>query len=518
VCAAGFPQTVQIDTGAVSGTPATNPAITVFKGIPFAAPPIGNLRWKPPVAPAKWTGELKADHFSANCMQVIRAVPIPGSQNVPQPPSEDCLYLNVWTPATKSGEKLPVMVWIFGGGFQAGSGSNPSFDGEGLASKGIVRVTLNYRLGILGYLAIPELDKESPHHVSGNYGMLDQIAALQWVKRNIAAFGGDPKRVTVFGQSAGGGSVHFLSMSPLAKDLFQGAISENGLLFSGDPYLQERSPSAYKTLAGAEADNLAYLRGAGVNSLQKLRAMSATEINALPRAPFPPAFFSPVVDGWFMPEDFPEAYAKGRQANVPFMAGWTSVYYPEMKITVAEYRRWAEARFGAMAGEYLALYPATTDAEASAVVEEGARDSYRSSVLLWAQTRQTRASAPIYTYYYNHGLPGAAKEKFGAGAGDEIPYVMNSLSKLDRPFKKEDYAIADMLSSYWANFAITGNPNGKGLPDWPVFKPTSRITMQLGNDPGAIPVSSEARFQFYKRFFATNFKCKFADTCSINVP
>jgi carboxylesterase type B len=437
---------------------------------------------------------------------------------LPDPPSEDCLYLNVWTAAKSADAKLPVMVWIFGGGFQAGSGSNPTFDGEGLAAKGIVRVSLNYRLGILGFLSHPDLDKESPHHASGNYGLLDQIEALKWVKRNIAAFGGDPNRVTIFGQSAGGGSVNFLTSSPLAKGLFQRAIAENGLLHPDDPFLQERSPSAYKKIAQAESDNLAYLAKAGVQSLQQLRAMSSAQINALPPAPFPPAFYSPIQDSWVFPDGFAESYAKGKQIDVPYIAGWTSVYYPDLKISVAQYRQWAEARFGAMGKEYLALYPAATDAEASLQIEQGARDSYRSSLFLWAQARQKQGPNKTFIYYYNHPYPGASKEKFGAGAGDEIPYVMNSLAKLDRHFVKEDFAVADMMSSYWANFATTGDPNGKGLPKWPAYSPESKVAMQLGNDTGAIPVATDARFQFYKRFFASHPPlCSFAQTCSIDM-
>jgi para-nitrobenzyl esterase len=515
--AATFPQTVQVDTGTVNGIPGANPAVMAFKGIPFAAPPVGALRWKPPVTPAKWSGELKADHFGPSCTQPTRRVPIPGSQNPTDVPGEDCLYLNVWTPAKSAAEKLPVMVWIYGGGFSGGSGSNADFDGEGLAAKGIVRITFNYRLGILGFLAHPDLDKESAHHTSGNYGMLDQIAVLQWVARNIAAFGGDPKNVTIFGQSAGGGSVHFLANSPLAKGLFHRAISENGLMHPDDPFLQERSPSAYKKFDQAEADNLAYLKKAGIESLQKLRAMSAAEILALPRAPFPPAFFTPVVnDGWVFPNDFAENYAQKKQNDVPFMAGWTSVYYPELKIAVAEYRNWAEARFGAMAKEYLSLYPATTDEEASMQVEQGARDSYRASLLLWSKLRQKNFKT--YIYYFNHGLPGDRKEKFGAGAGAEIPYVMNSLSKTKRAYKQQDYDIAEMMSSYWANFAKTGDPNGKGLPVWSAVSPDGKIIMQLGDNTGKIPVATDARLDFYKRFFATHPRCAWGQGCSINMP
>ncbi|HVN80172.1 MAG TPA: carboxylesterase family protein [Terriglobia bacterium] len=507
--AGDFPQTVRIDTGVLSGTPGTNSAVTVFRGIPYAAPPVGNLRWKPPVRATKWSGVRKVDYFAPSCMQ-----PNWKGQAARFETSEDCLYINVWTPARKPSEKRPVMVWIYGGGFNVGSSSDPEFDGEGLAAKGVVRVSFNYRLGLFGFMTHPDLDKESPHHVSGNYGLLDQIAALEWVSRNIAAFGGDPTHVTIFGQSAGGGSVQFLSLSPLAKGLFHRAICENGILYYDDPYLQERSPVAFKTLKKAESDVIDYLQKAGVD-LSKLRSMSAAEILALPKPPFPPAFFTPTIDGWVLPTDFAETYAHGTQSDVPFMAGWTSVYYPRIKISVGEYHNWAEARFGSLAGEYLSLYPASTDEEAGLVLEVSTRDSYRTSLYLWAQARQKKFKT--FIYYYNHGAPGSGVEQFGARAGAEIPYVMNSLSKLDRPYVKNDYAVAEMMSSYWANFAKSGDPNGDGLPIWPSVTAGAKVAMQLGDNDGVIPVASEAKFNFFKRFFATHPHCPWGEPCSINV-
>jgi len=516
--AADFPQVVQTDSGAVGGVPGTNPAVMVFKGIPFAAPPVGDLRWKPPVPPAKWNGVLKADHYGNTCMQRSRNAATSQSPLV----SEDCLYLNVWTPAKSPNEKHPVMVWIYGGGFMGGSASNPSFDGEGLAAKGVVRVSMNYRLGIFGFLTHPDLDKESPNHVSGNYGLLDQIAALEWVQRNIAAFGGDPKKVTIFGQSAGGGSVHFLSVSPRAKGLFRAGISENGLLYQWDPYLIERNPSAYKLIKPSEEDNLAYLKKAGVESLAQLKGMTAAQLNALPAPPFPPAFFSPVIDGWVLPEDFDDVYAQGKQLDVPMMAGWTISYYPGFKLTVADYQKWARARFGKMADEFLKLYPAATDEEASLQIEQSARDSYRISAYLWAVTRQKsqpKSSAnKFYVYSYNHPEPPDVQHR-GASAGVEILYVMNSLSKLpERPFVKQDFDIADTMSSYWANFAKTLNPNGAGLPEWPAVNVQSHITMQLGEDSKPIPLATDPRFDFFKRFLEGHPPiCHFAEDCSINM-
>jgi carboxylesterase type B len=519
--AATLPQTIQVDTGSVKGVLNEKSAVTSFKGIPFAAPPIGDLRWKAPVPAAKWTGVLDAEHFGNSCVQVTRHGTSGGrafssESRVPNETSEDCLYLNVWTPAKTSSDKLPVMVWIYGGGFQVGSGAVPIYDGEGLAAKGVVVVSFNYRLGIFGFLAHPELDKESAHGVSGNYGTLDQIAALEWVARNVAAFGGDPKRVTIFGQSAGGGSVQFLTLSPLAKGLFQRAISENGTLDPDDPYLQERSPSANKALKKAESDDLDYLQKAGVNSLQQLRSMSTAQIDALPLAPFPPAFFCPTIDGWVLPQGFADTYAHGKQNDVPFMVGWTSSYYPQLKITVAQFHKWAEQRYGTFASEFLSLYPASTDQEAAQAVEQAARDSYRSSIFLWAQTRQKNFKT--YLYYFNHPLPGPDAARLGATAGSEIPYVLNSLSRSGRPFVKDDFALADLMASYWSNFAASGDPNGSRLPVWPAVNHGEKSVMQLGDNDGQIPVATDARFEFFKRYFASKPQmCGFAQGCSIDM-
>jgi carboxylesterase type B len=520
--ATSLPQTIQIDTGTIVAAAPNNSGVIAFKGIPFAAAPVGNLRWKPPAPAAKWSGILKADHFASSCMQVRRhgsgGRAFSSESSVPNETSEDCLYLNVWTPAKSPADRLPVMVWIYGGGFQVGSGSVPIYDGEGLARKGVVVVSMNYRLGIYGFLAHRELDEESSHGVSGNYGTLDQIAALRWVSRNVSAFGGDAQRVTIFGQSAGGGSVNFLTLSPLAKGLFQRAVSENGTLFYDDPFLQERSPIAYKTRAEAESDDLSYLKKSGVESLQQLRAMSAADIDTLPPPPFPPAFFSPNIDGWVLPQGFAATYTQGKQIDVPFMAGWTSSYYPQLKISVAEYRHWAEQRFGAMAAEYLALYPASTDQQAADAVEQAARDSYRTSIFLWAQARQKKGAFHTYLYYFNHALPGPDSEKMGATAGSEIPYVLDSLSKSERPFVVRDHAIADMMGRYWANFGATGNPNGKGLPPWPAFDTENKVVMQLGDNTGPIPVATAARFDFHRRYFASHPKpCSFAQGCSIGM-
>ena len=512
--AASFPQPVQIDTGALTGIQSIQfPNVTRFEGIPFAAPPVGDLRWKPPIPPRKWKGVLKADHLSPVCAQVSRTMlmfPFITKEFFPDLAvgmSEDCLYLNVWTPAKSAADKLPVIVWIHGGAFQEGSTSVPSNNGQGLAAKGVVVVAINYRLGILGFLASPELDMESPHRVSGNYGFLDQIEALKWVHRNIASFGGDPDRVTIAGQSSGAGSVNFLTISPLAKGLFQRGIAQSGTRYMRDPGPTGNNPMTYKTLRDAEADDAAYLDKCGVD-VAKLRKMSMEEINKLPFPPFPPAFFGPNVDGWVLPAGYDETYSRGAQNDVPIIAGGTADEggaNPGTKTTVPEYRQWAKDKFGDMAEEFLKLYPAGTDNEATKQRLIVARDWQRSSIYLWAHSWQGKSRNKTFIYQWNHVYPGPNQEANGAFHGSDIPYVLNSLWTVpERPFKDDDRSVANMMASYWANFAATGDPNGKGLAEWPAFSPDSRVAMQLGDKTGVIPVATDSRFEFFKRFFDTH--------------
>ena len=535
--AATFPQPVKIDSGAVSGIPAAKDAVTAFLGIPFATPPVGDLRWKPPVAPAKWTNVLKADHYSLSCMQGRGGGPAPartpaasGAPAAPAaaPPtqprmqtpftaefdptggvSEDCLYLNVWTPASKPAAKLPVMVWIYGGAFVVGGTSAPAYNGEGLASKGVVVVSMNYRLGIFGFLASKELDAESKQGVSGNYGLLDQIAALDWVKRNIAAFGGDPSRVTIFGQSAGGGSVQMLSISPLARGLFQRAISESGTSYPWDPAIQG-APMLIKPLAKLEADGKAFLEKQGVDlSLAKLRAMTAPEIQSLPRPPGQGAFYSVNIDGWAIPEGYADTYAHHKQADVPFMVGTNSGEggaFSLAKISLAEYHQWAEKTFGAMSEEFLKLYPATTDDEALAARKLAGDDMSRVTRVLWAEVYGEGVRTKPYVYYFNHVLPGPNAALFGAFHMSEIPYVMGSLDHTSRPITDEDRAVSDKIETYWTNFAATGNPSGKGKGQiaWTPATPTGNNVMEVGDGDQPIPAATEARTQFFERWYKTH--------------
>jgi carboxylesterase type B len=495
--AQAMPLSAIIDAGELSGVPTSDPGVIAFKGIPFAAPPVGDLRWKPPVQPARWSGVLKADHYSPACLQKSREE---------ASSSEDCLYLNVWAPTTRGTVKLPVMVWFFGGGFNGGSASNPGFEAVGLASKGVIVVTINYRLGLLGFLTAPELDAESAHHVSGNYGLLDQVEALQWVKRNIAAFAGDPARVTIFGQSAGGGSVQFMAVVPQARGLFQRAISQSGTMDTGDPQLWQGAMS-YRTMKEAEINDWYYLHGVGVDSMAKLRAMTAEQIISLPAPPFPPfpPFFCPVLDGYVMPATYNAVYTRHEQADVPFMAGTAAEDLsgtPTFKTTLVAYRKWAQEKFGPMADEFTRLYPAANDDEAGLAENLANHDQNRVSKLGWANKYQQGVHSRIFVYFWNHPWPG--QEGRGAFHGSEIPYVMGSLASVKQAFTDHDQQIAETMSRYWANFATTGNPNGNGLPEWPVFSPGgSKITMQLGDDPGPIDAATPARTDFFLRWFAS---------------
>jgi carboxylesterase type B len=491
-----FPQIVKIDAGQLSGAPSSDAAVMSYKGVPFAAPPVGNLRWKPPVAPAKWDGVLKADHYSPACLQKGRA-----GQNSS---SEDCLYLNIWSPAKSATDKLPVMVWFFGGGFNGGNGSSPEFEAVGLAKRGVIVVSINYRLGLLGFLTAPELDAESPHHVSGNYGLLDQVESLKWVKRNIAAFGGDPARVTIFGQSAGGGSVQFMAVLPQARGLFQRAISESGTMDTGDPLIWQGAMS-YRTLKETETNDWYYLHSVGVDSMAKLRSMTPEQIINLPAPPFPPfpPFFCPVMDGYVMPATYDEIYRQQKQADIPFMVGTAAEDLsgtPTFKTTLPAYRKWAQEKFFTMADEFTRLYPAATDDEAGLAENLAFHDQNRISKYGWANKYQKGVRSKIYVYFWNHPWPG--QESRGAFHGSEIPYVMGSLTSVKQAWTDNDQKIADMMTQYWANFAATGDPNDKGLPEWPVYKQgAKKATMQLGDDPGPVEPATDARTDFFLRWF-----------------
>ncbi len=520
---------IQIETGLIQGAPARDPAITAFKGVPYAAPPIGALRWRPPARPVAWTGVRKADAFGAVCPQL---------QNTDgQPMSEDCLFANIWTGAASSKERRPVLVWVHGGGFGAESGSAPKLDGEELARKGVVLVTFNYRLGPLGFLATPELSQESGHNASGNYGLMDDIALLQWVKRNIAAFGGDPEKVTFFGHSAGGGTVNFLSISPMAKGLYSQALAESQVRWPKDLELRYLS-SSWREKSKAEKDGAVYVETLGAKSLAELRAMPwkallletpNMEVEVQTGSTARPPLFRPVIDGYVLPHTFSQAFALKTQNPVTYIAGnnrdeggaapegvWSKLRAPgaprpaitrgspRQIVTLADFQAAARRKFGPMADEFLTLYPATNDDEAARQNNAAIHDNSQISTYLWARQWTRDTGKPMYTYWWAHALPGPEHDTRGAYHGSEIPYVFNSLHKIDLPWTDEDRRVADAMSSYWANYAKSGGPNGPGLPHWPRFDAQTPQVMVLGDGAGPAAIASGAKYDFWTRFFATN--------------
>ena len=520
---------VRIDSGALRGTPGRDPSITAYKGIPYAAPPVGNLRWRPPHPARPWSGVRHAGSFGSICPAPVNPTN--------EPMDESCLYLNVWTGAASPYERRPVMVWFHGGGFYEGSGSDPRTNGEGLARKGVVLVTFNYRLGALGFLATPELSAESPRHASGNYGLLDEIAALKWVKRNIAAFGGDPDNVTVFGHSAGAGSVNFLSVSPLARGLFRRALAESQVRYPRDLELRYLS-SSWRPLATAEKAGSSYVARLGTSAPAQLRGLEwrkfldgifVPDMTVETKSNAKPPLFRPVVDGWVLPRSFAETFARGLQNPVQYVAGnnrdeggaapetafaalrapgrktpEVNIGSPVQIATLEQFRANARRKFGSMADDFLRLYPATNDEEASLQNNAAIRDNSQISTYLWARDWQKVAHTPLYVYFWTHAPPGPTHDTRGAYHGSEINYVFDSFDDTPLPWTAEDRRIGGLMSSYWANYAARGNPNGAGLPRWPAFDARSPKVMLLGDSFGPTAIASGPKFSFWTRFFATN--------------
>jgi para-nitrobenzyl esterase len=454
---AAIQEPVRLDTGLVTGIAGTSPDVRVFRGLPFAAPPTGNLRWRAPQPPAHWDGVRKAGEFGPVCMQ-------PAFRGAPPPRmSEGCLYLNVWTAAKSASDRRPVMVWIHPGGYTTGSGSSPNYDGDALARKGVVLVTINYRLGVFGFFAYPELTAESDRRAAANFAFMDQVAALEWVQQNIAAFGGDPRRVTVFGDSAGSASISNLMGSPRAKGLFQRAIGESGAWLG-------LSVGPVETLAQAEQAGTKLASELGAHSLAELRAKPAEEVLKAGRGT------GPVIDGSFLPEDVGATFAEGKQNDVPLLVGSNQdegTFF--LRPTTAEkFIERARKRFGDQADAFLKLYPAATDEQANASQLAAFRDELGFVMRLWASAQTRTGKSKAYVYYFTHQPPapqGASpRGAFGTGAthGAEAAYVFGNLAP-PRTWTDLDHEVSDALSSYWANFAAHGDPSGKGLTKWVAF-------------------------------------------------
>jgi para-nitrobenzyl esterase len=489
---------IPTESGKLQGVLDAGGEVRAFKGIPFAAPPVGDLRWRAPVRLAASAALLPADQFSASCMQKIRRELLPWTPEymIPNDVSEDCLYLNVWAPAAKAAKPRGVLVFIHGGAFTSGSGGIAIYDGAALARRGIVVVTVNYRLGIFGFLAHPELAKESGHNSAGNYGLLDQVAALEWVKRNIAAFGGDPAKVTISGQSAGAQSVLELLASPLAKGLFAGAIAESGATI----YMPSPPPAA--STASSAGESWATAHG----SLANLRRMPAADLIAL--ADIPPAAQRPNVDGYVLPVSPVDELKHPVGSDVPVIVGWNadegSSNASYGKQTAAEFKKAADTRFGAgkVEDQYLSIYPTSGDVEAGQSQIAADRDRNFVGATEWARAWTSQRKSPAYVYYFDRVPPWKAHPEFKVYHTAEVPYVFDNLAKNARDYTAKDYAVAHEMSERWIRFVETGRPDAPGLKPWPAANGDGKV-MELGDQMGPkqfVPASTAA---FWKGYFAS---------------
>jgi para-nitrobenzyl esterase len=464
---AAGPDSIKVEGGLIAGTSANG--VRAFKGVPFAAPPVGELRWKPPQPVVAWTGVKRADATGPRCEQTPYAT-TSVFYEPPETTSEDCLYLNVWT-AANPGDKRPVMVWMYGGALVRGSGAVPTYDGTSLAKKGVVVVTINYRLGVFGYFAHPALTAESPNHSSGNYGALDEVAALKWVQRNIAAFGGDPGRVTIFGESAGSWSVNVMMATPLAKGLFHRAIGESGGRFTRGV-----------RLAAAEQAGVTFARNLGAESLPALRALPADKL--LAATGFRTA---ENIDGWVLPDDVRNLFAQGKHNKVPVIVGSNGNESTTLggangvPKTMDEYRTRIRTQYGEMASEFDAAYPVKSEADIAEAILGSARDTtFTWQMREWARLN-TAAGSKAYLYQFTHVDPIPTKG-LGAYHTAEIEYVFNNLWR-DWSYTDIDRRVADTMSNYWVNFATTGDPNGAGLTRWPTYDSKAEAYLELGDNP-----------------------------------
>jgi para-nitrobenzyl esterase len=519
----GFPVQVKLEHGLIEGTYDTKSELQYYLGVPYAKPPIGNLRWKEPQDLEPWKGVLSTKAFANGPVQA----PVFGDMRFRSPGiSEDCLYLNVWTPAKKNSKPLPVLVYFYGGGLVAGDGSEPRYDGAAMAKKGIVVVTVNYRLNIFGFFAHPELSKESPHKSSGNYGLLDQHAALKWVQKNISAFGGDPRRVTIAGESAGSISVSAQMASPLSKGLIAGAIGESGAAIF--PTL------APVTLAEAEKTGQEFSAKAGYTTLEQLRALSTKELFDIyvesKRFGFPL-----VIDGYFLPKPLPQIFNAKEQAQIPLLLGWNSAEIPG--VAFMQGRPYTKENFTARVKE---MYPVEGDEVLKLYPSGDAREMERSATALasdnfiaystwkWFDLHRKNNSKPVYRYLYSKfrppladqtkvaGLAGGtmdkkdaapAPEPLGAPHACEIEYCLGNLYLVkDYAWKEEDYKVSETMMNYFANFIINGDPNGEKLPQWPAAgaQDPDPAVMIIDLESKAVPAKDDARYRLLDKYYKNN--------------
>lgn len=484
------PAPVKVEEGLLQGF--SNNNLTIYKGIPFAAPPVGELRWRAPQPASKWTGIKQALAFAPSPMQ---------GGNPPSGKNEDCLYLNIWTPAKSPAEKVPVLVWIYGGGFSFGSAAEPVTDGQALASKGVVLVSIAYRVGQLGFLSHPELSAENSQHVSGNYGLLDMIAGLKWIQKNIAAFGGDPNKVTIFGESAGGIAVSMLCASPLAKGLFHGAISQSGGSF-GPPRITTYPGENMKVLKDAETAGIEYVKKAGAETIAALRKMDADKI------PGGMGLGSawPIIDGYVVPDDQFKLYEAGKYNDVPVLIGYNSdegLSFTRTKDPQA-FISSVKERYGKFADDLLKAYPLKDNS-----VKKTARDLSRDAAFgwhtwSWARLQSKTGKSKVYFYYFDQH-PDYPKDSEQADHGSphaqEVGYVFQNLDKSKPGLSGTDLSISEAMATYWTNFAKYGHPNGNGQPSWPAFSDANPKLMYFKQTPQIGELPSEAALQVLDAYF-----------------
>jgi para-nitrobenzyl esterase len=509
-CVAQTPAPVKVEGGLVQG--AVEDGLTVYRGIPFAAPPVGDLRWRAPQPVAKWDGVKETVKFAPACIQGMMMGP-GGSGPAP---SEDCLYLNVWSPAKSPRDRVPVFVWIYGGGFAGGATSMPTFSGEKLAKKGVILVSIAYRVGQMGFFVHPELSAETKNRVSGNYGLLDMISGLQWIQKNIAAFGGDPQRVTIFGESAGGIAVSMLCASPLAKGLFHGAISESGGSF-GPPRPDPLPGENMRRLADAERAGEETLKAAGVASIAEARKLSPDKLSggsgrgrggpAARGGGGPPGLsYWPIVDGWVIPDDQYKLYEAKQYNDVPVLIGYNSDEGQSFSppATPEDYIANVKSRFGPFADKLIAAYPPGTGK-----VAKTARDLMRDAAFgwqtwIWARLQSKTGKSKVFYYYFDqHPDYPADSPQAGQGSphGQEVAYVFQHLNP-NQQSAKSDEAISEAMAAYWTNFAKSGDPSGPGLPKWPAFSDANPVLMYFAQTPHTGPVPSADALKVMDQYFA----------------
>ena len=490
------PLTVKTAQGNVHGKLVNNDRTRAFLGIPFAAPPVGDLRWKAPQPPAHWNGVRDATSYAARCAQW----PIWADYIFQDPgPSEDCLYLDVYTPAVANpAHPLPVMVWIHGGAYVAGGSSELRYSNSPLVDRGVVLVNVNYRMGLFGFLASEDLRREGGG-AAGNYGLMDMVAALRWVQANIARFGGDPNNVTIFGESAGSFAVSTLMASPLAQGLFQKAIGESGAPFGGvlgvDP-VEVRAPR-----------DQAWVNSLGVKSLAELRALPTDAlIDAAKKKGV--VGFTPVIDGRLLIEPVAKVYAAGKQAHVPLLAGWNRderVGTLSKDMTAEKWKAFAAEHYGAHADEFLAVFPGKTDAEAVASADAYTTDQFIAfGTWQWIEAQTKTGAAPVYRYHFELLAPPSEMHPEGKYAwhSDDLEYVFGTLDvRRGSVWRPEDRKLTEEMMDYWTNFAKTGDPNGSGLPAWPRYDKTGAV-MHLDRETHASPDTTRAQYEFLDGFGA----------------